>query len=236
MSKIESCSVIYVQGGKNMKKFILYILITLTLFCLSSCTVKYSAPVTCTDVQTGQTFEFDVKDQEIILDILNQSGWRSDVPKCPCDYKFNTEKGVVGYIVEETMLVDYERKRHRKVTDEEANVLLGMFCIILPETFHEHITGDWQYSEEHHWRITTCKDGLCDIDPLLEEHIDSDNNHVCDVCGYAIPHEHTVETHYSEWCHWFTYTCGCPSNDIAELHTDYDEDNACDICSYIMSE
>ncbi len=234
MSKIAIRSVIYVQGGKIMKKFALYIFITLTLFCLSSCMVKYSAPVTCTDVQTGQVIEYAAKDQEVILEILNQSGWRSDVPKCPSDYKFNTEKGVVGYIVEEAMLVDYKRKRHRKLTEEEANILLGMTCIILPETFHEHVTGDWEYSDTHHWRITTCKDGLCDIDPLLEEHIDSDNNHICDVCSYEIPHEHTSEWGWSEECHWFYYTCGCPSNDIAELHTDYDENNACDICDYIM--
>lgn len=236
MSKIESCSVIYVQGGNIMKKFILYIFIALMLFCLSSCMVKYSAPITLTDVYTEDEIELTPEEQEVILDILNKGDWSFDVPKCPSDYKFNTKKGSIGFIVEECMLVDYKRKRHCKITEEDTYLLHSIIAFYLMEAPHQHITGEWQYTEEHHWRITTCMEGLCDIDPYLEKHADKDGDNICDECSYKIPHEHTTETHYSEMCHWFTYTCGCPSNDIAELHTDYDEDNACDICSYIMSE
>ena len=50
----------------------------------------------------------------------------------------------------------------------------------------------------------------------------------------AEPHEHTGELHSGEEAHWYTYTCGCPSNEIAELHYDHDEDGLCDACEYVM--
>ena len=50
----------------------------------------------------------------------------------------------------------------------------------------------------------------------------------------AEPHEHTGEMHSGEEAHWYTYTCGCPSNEIAELHYDYDNDGLCDICAYMV--
>ena len=49
-------------------------------------------------------------------------------------------------------------------------------------------------------------------------------------------HEHTGEWHISESTHYYQYTCGCPSPDIAELHSDYDENFICDICEYVMNE
>ena len=49
-------------------------------------------------------------------------------------------------------------------------------------------------------------------------------------------HEHTGEWHTSESTHYYQYTCGCPSPDIAELHSDYDENFICDICEYVMNE
>ena len=47
-------------------------------------------------------------------------------------------------------------------------------------------------------------------------------------------HEHTGEWLTSESTHYYQYTCGCESNDIAELHLDGDDDGLCDICSYQM--
>ena len=49
-------------------------------------------------------------------------------------------------------------------------------------------------------------------------------------------HEHTGEWHTSESTHYYQYTCGCSSPDIAELHSDYDENFICDICGYVMNE
>ena len=50
-------------------------------------------------------------------------------------------------------------------------------------------------------------------------------------CG-SLKHEHTGEWHASETTHYYQYTCGCPSPDIAELHLDGDGNGLCDICSY----
>lgn len=50
----------------------------------------------------------------------------------------------------------------------------------------------------------------------------------------AIEHVHTGEVHSGEVAHWYTYTCGCPSNEIAELHYDHNEDGICDACDYVM--
>ncbi len=47
-------------------------------------------------------------------------------------------------------------------------------------------------------------------------------------------HEHTGEWHTSETTHYYQYTCGCPSPDIAELHLDGDGDGKCDVCKYYM--
>ena len=47
-------------------------------------------------------------------------------------------------------------------------------------------------------------------------------------------HKHTGEVHAGEESHWYEYTCGCESNDIAELHYDHDEDGVCDACKYVM--
>ena len=47
-------------------------------------------------------------------------------------------------------------------------------------------------------------------------------------------HEHTGEWHTSETTHYYQYTCGCPTPDIAELHLDGDGDGKCDICKYYM--
>lgn len=49
-------------------------------------------------------------------------------------------------------------------------------------------------------------------------------------------HEHTGEMIPSEYTHFYQYTCGCPSNEIAEMHLDSDGDGRCDICEYNMSE
>ena len=47
-------------------------------------------------------------------------------------------------------------------------------------------------------------------------------------------HEHTGEWHTSESTHYYQYTCGCPSPDIAELHLDGDDNGLCDICEYVI--
>jgi len=52
----------------------------------------------------------------------------------------------------------------------------------------------------------------------------------------AVEHKHTGRWLSGEVAHWYEYTCGCPSPDIAELHMDADNNFFCDICGYEMSE
>ena len=49
-------------------------------------------------------------------------------------------------------------------------------------------------------------------------------------------HQHEGVWHKSETAHFYQYTCGCESPDIAELHLDSDNDGFCDICEYEMPE
>lgn len=99
---------------------------------------------------------------------------------------------------------------------------------------HKHTADEeWSSNEFAHWKNVTCNLGMCKIDVETYDHVDEDKDFYCDVCGYEMPeHEHTGEMHFSEWAHWYSYTCGCPSPDIAEEHHDYDGDGFCDVCSY----
>ena len=47
-------------------------------------------------------------------------------------------------------------------------------------------------------------------------------------------HEHTGELGFSDYAHWYQYTCGCETEDIAEEHLDGDLDGECDVCKYYM--
>ena len=69
-----------------------------------------------------------------------------------------------------------------------------------------------------------------------EDHVDEDANGTCDNCGHKIEHEHTGEWYMNEKIHFYEYTCGCESPDIAELHLDSDNNGFCDICEYEMPE
>ena len=120
-------------------------------------------------------------------------------------------------------------------------LFLMLICISLCLTalsscelfLHEHTSGEWKYDDAVHWRESYCSLEICDFDIKEEAHYDNDGNSVCDACGYAMPkHEHSIEWHSSETTHWYTYTCGCESLDIAEAHIDDDGNLICDVCNY----
>ena len=50
----------------------------------------------------------------------------------------------------------------------------------------------------------------------------------------AIEHKHTGRWGSGEVAHWYEYTCGCPSLDMAELHYDHNNDGLCDACAYMV--
>ncbi len=49
----------------------------------------------------------------------------------------------------------------------------------------------------------------------------------------AVEHTHTGRWGCGEVAHWYEYTCGCPSPDVAELHSDNDNNGLCDVCAYM---
>lgn len=50
----------------------------------------------------------------------------------------------------------------------------------------------------------------------------------------AVEHEHTGRWGCGEEAHWYEYTCGCETKDIAELHYDHNNDGLCDACAYMV--
>lgn len=102
---------------------------------------------------------------------------------------------------------------------------------------HEHIFGEWQYSEDMHWCSWECTFEACDID-TADYHSDDDSNGVCDVCGYAGSdlHIHKEVKRFNENGHWWAFTCGCDYQVTVDDHFDTDGDCYCDVCSYYIPE
>ncbi len=69
-----------------------------------------------------------------------------------------------------------------------AILICAIMCVTLLASCdslkHEHIKGEWEYNETQHWQDVTCTWNKCDIDITSEDHIDTDENDICDVCGY----------------------------------------------------
>ena len=49
---------------------------------------------------------------------------------------------------------------------------------------HEHIKGQWEFNDSQHWQSVTCTWHTCNINIVSYDHIDKDENGLCDVCGY----------------------------------------------------
>lgn len=82
---------------------------------------------------------------------------------------------------------------------------------------HEHINGEWEYNETHHWQGITCTWNKCDFDMQPAEHIDEDENDICDACGYDMsklpaPINHFLRNQLG--CEWLNET---KVDDIAEI-------------------
>lgn len=100
----------------------------------------------------------------------------------------------------------------------------------------EHIVSEYKYDEYQHWRIVTCSWQRCDVNPKREDHVNTDADNYCDLCGYVMitEHEHTCEWVTNAETHFKQYTCGCDSPDIAGLHSDHNGDGKCDVCGHFM--
>ena len=63
-----------------------------------------------------------------------------------------------------------------------------------PEHVHT-FSSDWSFSETEHWHAATCEHHVKD---LLGNHVDTDANFICDVCGYELPVPPTPPAEWSE--------------------------------------
>ena len=111
---------------------------------------------------------------------------------------------------------------------------------IVTPPVHEHtFSQEWTTNETNHWHAATC--GHSDLTDSLGEHVDSNNDRYCDVCGYEMEeeivtppaHEHTFSTEWSSDAtfHWHAATCGHTANrNDLEKHQDLDNDGLCDVC------
>lgn len=63
------------------------------------------------------------------------------------------------------------------------SAVLGFFANRWFEETHEHTYSVLQYDETHHWK--ECTNELCSHKAEIEEHIDEDENDICDKCNYG---------------------------------------------------
>ena len=113
-----------------------------------------------------------------------------------------------GYTVEVTknvMLTD-EHEGGTATCKEQAicQICLQPYGSTNPKN-HTGSLGEWQTNETLHWKIYSC----CNAQSEIGRHTDSDNNHICDICGY----------------------------DKLGVHADADKDHKCDYgCTTLIGE
>ena len=133
----------------------------------------------------------------------------------PADANETTEENTKETTEETTKELPQETTE--EVTDNEE-------CV---HTFSEA----WSSDATHHWHRATCEHG--EIKDSLAEHVDAEEDGVCDVCEYEVGHEHAYS---DEWTsddskHWRAASCSHTDEKIDEgLHADTDKNYFCDVC------
>ena len=98
---------------------------------------------------------------------------------------------------------------------------------------HEHsFSSTWIYDENQHWHAAECEH--TDLESDRGDHVDSDNNDLCDICGYIADHTHTFEEGWTwdESTHWHAAACKHNTKDGEAKHVDENNDAICDVCTY----
>lgn len=120
-------------------------------------------------------------------------------------------------------------------------VLLCVFAMIAtclascdkkPGSCEHTFSENWASDATSHWHPATCEHG--EIKDSLADHVDADENSICDVCQYdGMTHTHTFE---DEWMsddthHWHNATCShTEEKGDYDLHSDGDINGVCDYC------
>ena len=106
------------------------------------------------------------------------------------------------------------------------------------EHVHTYST-EWSKDAEGHWYDVTCDCADAPENPKLQ-HVDKNNDSLCDICEYDYGHAHTYET--ATWTvnceqHWRAATCGhvVVGTEVGD-HADTNGDGKCDTCNYVIED
>ncbi len=129
---------------------------------------------------------------------------------------------------------DVEKYRKDEAVHEDKNN--DSLCDVCAYDYghaHTYAEGWTKADKDGHWHAPTCGHDVPGADKT--NHVDADNNGLCDDCAYDYDHTHTYA---EEWAnnedeHWREVTCGhtVPVAD-KNAHVDADGDKDCDICGY----
>lgn len=136
------------------------------------------------------------------------------------------------------------KKLTKKLTLVLVSVLVVMLCVGImfacepqdKEPDHTHsYSEDWKSDKDNHWKECSCGDKS-----EVAAHVDEDNNHECDICGYTW-HSYAEAWSKDATNHWHECSCGAKSDESAHVDAiDADgndgKDEICDICGYDMHE
>ena len=181
------------------------IFIGLSMPLLASCSFSNYKPISIKYQNSDYAAYTDGEPKSFLLDLLNNSKWHNGVAKCDCDYT----------VMMKNMREIFYHSECGTFIDYDLDKSLT-------------VSEEDRLALNGYFTVIMCESNVhC---------FDENGDYICDSCGYVMPeHEHTGEWHISESTHYYQYTCGCPSPDIAELHSDYDENFICDICEYVMN-
>ncbi len=113
-------------------------------------------------------------------------------------------------------------------------------CGLLGGEPHVHtFESEWTHDATAHWYEATCD---CeDVEVTKINHVDVNNDSLCDVCQYDYDHTHSYQTG-DDWTvdctnHWRAATCNhvVAGTDKA-AHADTNEDGKCDTCLYVIKD
>ncbi len=113
--------------------------------------------------------------------------------------------------------------------------LSGRYVLPKQESEHKH-TYDYICNEHTHQKIFTCG---CPSPDIAEEHINYDEDMLCDLCGYTFEfYLDSIEWLYSDTHHWWVPE---GENTFAVVygygeHVNNDADLNCDVCGYLMEQ
>ena len=114
-----------------------------------------------------------------------------------------------------------------------ALLALASFVACTATDTHEHTYDSvWLYDDAQHWHAASCEHE--DMEADRGDHVDSDGNDICDVCGYIADHTHTFEAQWTadENTHYYKATCGHNVKKEEAKHSDVNNDGTCDVCDY----